>query len=232
MRTNGKFISAGSNIFCKNNMQNSPTGNRLFGKKVSGPFTIPSGIVATDASVLEKVANEIPEIGILTTKSIGTEHREGNGEPIIAHYSPFSFINAVGLANPGAEVFKRKLSKIRVPDDKFMLVSVFGSDEAGFRSTSERLLDHADGFELNISCPHSDRYGQVVGHDLELVENVTRSVASLGKPVFVKISPNLGVKETAGCIARGGASGITAINRCLNSCLADWWLPGLTKSCS
>ncbi len=47
-------------------------------KEISGPFTIPSGIVATEVSVLEKIANEIPEIGILTTKSIGLEKREGN----------------------------------------------------------------------------------------------------------------------------------------------------------
>jgi len=185
---------------------------KLFRKEISGPFTIPSGIVATEVSTLEKIANEIPEIGILTTKSIGTEPREGNKEPILAQYAPFSFINAVGLTNPGAEEFAKRLSKINIPDNKFLLISIFGSNEKEFRKVAEALYDYADGFELNISCPHSNKYGLVVGQDKKLVEKLTKSVASLGKPVFVKISPNLNIKETLKYVIKGGASGITAIN--------------------
>lgn len=57
---------------------------KIFNKSISGPFTIPSGIITTEVSSLFKISNEIPEIGILTTKSIGLEPREGNREPIIA----------------------------------------------------------------------------------------------------------------------------------------------------
>ena len=184
----------------------------LFGKEISGPFTIPSGIVATETSVLEKIANEIPEVGILTTKSIGPDPREGNREPIIARYAPLSFINSVGLTNPGAEEFAGRLSKIKIPDDKFLLVSIFGSNEHEFKQVAERLQDYADGFELNISCPHSDKYGQAVGQDIALVERIVRSVSSLGKTTFVKVSPNLDVVETVKHAIAGGASGITAIN--------------------
>ena len=99
---------------------------KIFNKEISGPFTIPSGIVATETSTLEKIANEISEIGILTTKSIGLKPREGNREPIIAQYSPFSFINAVGLTNPGVEEFRKRISKIQIPHDKFLLTSIFG----------------------------------------------------------------------------------------------------------
>ena len=185
---------------------------KLLNKEISGPFTIPSGIVATEVPVLKKIANEIPEIGILTTKSIGVEPREGNKEPIAAQYSPFSFINAVGLTNPGAEEFARRLSKIDIPDNKFLLISIFGSNEKEFRKVAEILYDYADGFELNISCPHSDKYGLVVGQDKEFVEKLAKSVTSFGKPVFVKISPNLDIKETVKHAIKGGVSGITAIN--------------------
>ena len=95
---------------------------KIFNKKISGPFTIPAGIVTTEVSILEKIANEIPEIGILTTKSIGPEPREGNREPIIAQYSPFSFINAVGLTNPGVEEFRKRISKIKISPDKFLQI--------------------------------------------------------------------------------------------------------------
>ena len=185
---------------------------KIFNKKISVPFTIPSGIVTTGISILEKIANEIPEIGILTTKSIGPEPRKGNREPIIAQYSPFSFINAVGLCNPGVEEFRKRISKIKISPDKFLLTSIFGSDEKEFKEVAEKLVEFTDGFELNISCPHSEKYGQVVGQDNAILEKITKSIVSLGKPVFVKISPNLDVKETVKAAISGGTSGITAVN--------------------
>jgi len=195
---------------------------KLFGKEIIGPFTIPSGIVTTEASTLERIANKIPEVGILTTKSIGIESCEGNREPIVAQYRPLSFINAVGLTNPGAGEFERRLSKIRIPDDKVLLISIFGSCEEEFIRVAKRLQDYADGFELNVSCPHSEKYGQVIGQDRKLVRKIIRSVALLGKPVFVKISPNLDVKEIVKCAIQSGASGITAINtKGPETCLHD-----------
>lgn len=185
---------------------------KFFEKEISGPFTIPSGIVSTEISILKKIANEIPQVGILTTKSTGVEPRKGNREPIIAQYAPFSFINAVGLTNPGAKVLAGKLSKMAIPINRFLLVSILGSNEREFRQAARILYDCADGFELNISCPHSKRYGQTIGQDKELVKRITESVVSLGKPVLVKISPNLDVSETVKYAIRGGASGITAIN--------------------
>jgi len=136
---------------------------KFFEKQISGPFTIPSGIIATETSILEKIASEVPEIGILTTKSIGLRANEGNREPIIAQYGCMSFVNAVGLTNPGADNFERKLSKIKIPDDKFLLISIFGADENEFKEVAEKLYEHADGFELNISCPHSERSNHRTG---------------------------------------------------------------------
>ncbi len=185
---------------------------KLFSKNISGPFTIPSGVIATEVPTLEKIAREIPEIGILTTKSIGPKPREGYKEPIIAQYAPFSFINAVGLTNSGAEEFAKRISKIRLPDDKFLLVSIFGGNEEEFVNVAEKLCNYANGFELNVSCPHSSKYGQTIGQDNELVKRIVKEIAHLGKPVFVKVSPNLDVNETVKFAVEGGASGITAIN--------------------
>ncbi len=185
---------------------------KFFKKEISGIFTIPSGVVNTEASTLERIAKEIPEIGILTTKSIGLEPKEGNKEPIIAQYSPFSFINAVGLTNPGAKEFAKKLSKINIPSSKFLLISIFGNSPEEFRKVAEILYDFADGFELNISCPHSEKYGQVVGQDKELTGKIVKNVTSFKKPVFIKLSPSLNIKETVECSIKNGISGITAIN--------------------
>lgn len=185
---------------------------KLFNKEISGLFTIPAGIITTETPTLEKIANEIPEIGILTTKSIGPENREGYKEPILAQYAPFSFINAVGLTNPGVDEFAKRIAKVKIPNDKFLLTSIFGSNEKEFKQIAEKLVGLTDGFELNISCPHSEKYGQAVGQDNELVEKIVKNIVALDKPVFVKISPNLDIKKTVKYTRAGGVAGFTAIN--------------------
>ena len=64
--------------------------NQFLGKPISGPFTIPSGIVTTQPSIIARIANDIPEIGVITTKSIGPVPRAGNKEPIYSQYAPGS----------------------------------------------------------------------------------------------------------------------------------------------
>jgi dihydroorotate dehydrogenase (NAD+) catalytic subunit len=185
---------------------------RFFKKEISGKFTIPSGILTTEVSVLERVAKEIPEIGILTTKSIGIEKREGNREPILVNFAPLSFLNAVGLANPGVFEFKEQISKIKLPKNKFLLVSIFGKDEKEFFKVAKELSQFADGFELNLSCPHSQKYGQIVGQDFDLVWKIVKKVKTLKKPVLVKVSPNIDYLKMAKVSLKAGADGIVAIN--------------------
>ena len=98
----------------------------FLGKQLSGPFTIPSGIVTTAPAIIQRVIDTMPEIGVITTKSIGFEPRLGNREPIYSQYAPGSFVNAVGLTNPGVEAALQGLTSLNVPADRFLLVSIFG----------------------------------------------------------------------------------------------------------
>ena len=75
----------------------------FFGRRLSGPFTIPSGIVTCAPSIIQYFLDHVPEVGIITTKSIGMAPRTGNREPVLSQYAPGCFVNAVGLTNPGAE---------------------------------------------------------------------------------------------------------------------------------
>ncbi|MFH1409252.1 MAG: dihydroorotate dehydrogenase [Nanoarchaeota archaeon] len=184
----------------------------FFGKTLSGSYTIPSGIVMTDVPIINLLAKMIPELGILTTKSIGPKPWQGNKEPIIAKTGPGTYINAVGLANPGYEAFAERLGSLSIPPNKFFLISVFGSTPQELRSITKTLSPFADGFELNISCPHSDKYGQVCGQDPLLVEQLTAASAESEKPVMVKVSPNLDISMQVTAAEKGGASGFTAIN--------------------
>jgi len=98
----------------------------FLGKTVSGPFTIPSGIVTCSANIIQRFFDLIPEVGVLTTKSIGPEPRLGYREPVLTQYEPGSFTNAVGLTNPGADRSAELLGELNIPDDKFLLISIFG----------------------------------------------------------------------------------------------------------
>lgn len=187
---------------------------KQIGDKKVMPFTIPSGIVATEVSCLERMAREIPELGILTTKSIGPQPRAGNREPILAQYIPQGFVNAVGLTNPGAEEFARKLSLAHFPQDKFLLASIFGKDVSEFVYVARTLEAHVDGFELNLSCPHAKGYGMQLGQDKDVVGEITREVVRITrKPVYAKLTPNAGnIGEIAKSAISAGAEGIVAIN--------------------
>ncbi|MGC9971677.1 MAG: tRNA-dihydrouridine synthase [Bryobacteraceae bacterium] len=187
---------------------------RLGRKTVRGRFLIPSGIRCTHAATIRKCFLEVPSIGVVTTKSISARPRKGYREPIYARYAPGCYINAVGLANPGAAQFLAELEGLEIPDDKFLLVSIFGSDVESFAEAVRTLKPIADGFELNMSCPHAKGYGAEVGQDTELLRRITEAVAHIAEaPVFVKLSatlPNLG--GTAAAAVAAGAAGITVTN--------------------
>ncbi len=183
------------------------------GSKEVMPFVIPSGIISTNLNCLERMT-KIPEIGIFTTKSIGLEPRFGNREPVLSQYSPGCFINAVGLKNPGVEEFAKQLSKINIPNDKFLLCSIFGKNLEEFVFVAKKLEEYVDGFELNLSCPHAKGYGMQLGQDPELVGEITKAVVSITKkPVFAKLTPNANnIGEIAKSAVDHGAYGIVAIN--------------------
>ena len=178
------------------------------------PFTIPSGIITTEVSCLERIANEIPEIGILTTKSIGPDPKIGNREPILGQYAPGCFVNAVGLTNPGAEEFAKELSSANIPQDKFLLASIFGKNTDEFVFVAKTLEEHVDGFELNLSCPHAKDYGMQLGQDAKIVAEITKAVVqTTNKPVFAKLTPNVNnIGEITKSAIAAGANGVIAIN--------------------
>lgn len=187
---------------------------QFLGKTLSGPFTIPSGIVTCSTSIIQRVMDTMPEVGVLTTKSIGPEPRLGYREPILAQYKPGCFVNAVGLTNPGAARSAELLADLDVPDDRFLLISIFGGSVAEYVSVAKQLAPSADGLELNLSCPHAKGYGMAMGQDPELVREIVAAVkAAVDIPVIPKLTPNVpNIAEIARAALAGGADAICAIN--------------------
>ncbi len=186
----------------------------FLGKRISGQFTIPSGVIATNAKTLEKIAREIPEVGVLTTKSIGPRPREGHREPVYTQYAPGCFMNAVGLTNPGAEDFAKQLEEISLPEDRFLLISIFGSSVEEYAEVAQTLAPYADGLELNLSCPNAKGLGLAMGQNADMVREITRTVkTALDVPIVPKLTPNVtNIGEIAKAAVEGGADAICGIN--------------------
>jgi dihydroorotate dehydrogenase (NAD+) catalytic subunit len=186
----------------------------FFGKTLSGPFTIPSGIVTTATPIIQYFLDHVPEVGVITTKSIGLEPREGNREPVYSQFAPGCFVNAVGLTNPGAHKSLELLSALKVPKDRFLLTSIFGGSVEEFVAVAKILAPVSDGLELNLSCPHAKGYGMAMGQDPDLVREITAAVkAVVDIPVIPKLTPNTpNIATIAQAAIEGGADGICAIN--------------------
>jgi dihydroorotate dehydrogenase (NAD+) catalytic subunit len=150
----------------------------------------------------------------MTTKSIGYDPRPGYREPVYSQYAPGCFVNAVGLTNPGAERSAELFAELSIPDDRFLLTSIFGGSVDEFVAVARLLAPFSDGLELNLSCPHAKGYGMAMGQDPDLVQEITAAVkAAVDIPVVPKLTPNV---DDIGSIARaavaGGADALCAIN--------------------
>ncbi len=182
---------------------------------IKSPFTIPSGIVTTVPSVIARIARDVPQIGFLTTKTISLFPRSGYREPVLHEYYPGCFVNAVGLANPGAESFL-EIMKPLLPlhDGKPLFVSIMGADPEEFLGCARVLDPIADAFELNLSCPHVKGAGQSVGSDPDSVESIIRLLKRhVNKPIIPKLSPNLGdIGGMSKLCEAAGADALSLIN--------------------
>jgi dihydroorotate dehydrogenase (NAD+) catalytic subunit len=181
----------------------------LSGLRIPNPLMLASGILGNSADLLIRALDS--GAGAVVTKSISLEPREGYRNPTIVAVK-CGYINAIGLANPGAEAFLKELEKIR---DQLVVASLFAGNTEDF----SRLVKMFEGscakaYELNLSCPHVRGVGFEVGHDPNLVKKIVRCVKeSSKKPVFVKISPSLpNIVELAAVAEKAGADAITATN--------------------
>ena len=186
----------------------------FFGKTLSGPFTMPSGIVTTATPIIQYIFDHMPEVGVVTTKSIGLEPRDGYREPVLSQYAPGCFVNAVGLTNPGAYKSLELMQALKVPEDRFLLTSIFGGSLEEFVEVARILAPVSDGLELNLSCPHAKGYGMAMGQDPDMVRAITAAVkAVVDIPVIPKLTPNTpDIAAIAEAAIAGGADGLCAVN--------------------
>jgi dihydroorotate dehydrogenase subfamily 1 len=151
--------------------------------------------------------------GAVVTKSIGLEEREGYPNPTFIELEPRSYVNAMGLPNPGIAHYGAELEDATyagVP----LILSIFGKSVEECREVARIARNYPVAmFEFDASCPHTEF--TAIENNPQLLSEIVRAIKELvhPKPLVVKISPNIGAPVGLALNAqRAGADAITAIN--------------------
>ncbi|MGC2309077.1 MAG: dihydroorotate dehydrogenase [Nitrososphaeraceae archaeon] len=180
------------------------------GMYLRNPIILASGFLGISQAIFERIYDE--GAGAVVSKSISRYPMEGYRNPTIVVLENKSYINAVGLSNPGCEAFSEE---IKTNDKVPLIVSLVGSDPSDFEIMT-RKLDRSGiiGFEINLSCPHVQKLGLEVGDDPQMVKSIVETTKSnTTKPVFVKVGVgNTNILDISQAALNAGADGITAIN--------------------
>ena len=159
---------------------------------------------------------DLSSLGGMVVKGVSLERRRGNPLPRIAE-TPCGMLNAIGLQNAGAKHFlSHSLPKLPWQDTA-VVVNLYAQSSEEFAALAATLAG-APGvaaFEVNISCPNVNCGGMVFGQDPEAAAEVTAAVvqAAAGKPVIVKLSPNVtDIVAIALAAEEAGAAAVSCIN--------------------
>ena len=171
-----------------------------------------SGTFGSGAEFAEFV--DLNRLGAVTTKGVANIPWAGNPTPRVAE-TYGGMMNAVGLQNPGIELFcERDIPFLKQYDTK-IIVNVCGKSTEDYCEVVERLADEdVDMLEINISCPNVKEGGIAFGQNAKAAEEITKAVKKYAKqPVIMKLSPNVtDIAEMAKAVEAGGADAISLIN--------------------
>ena len=184
----------------------------LAGVELKNPVMTASGTFGSGQEYGEMV--DLNKLGAVVTKGVANVPWPGNPAPRIAE-TWGGMLNAIGLQNPGIDVFiKRDIPFLKQYDTK-IIVNVCGKTAEDYIDVVERLSDEpVDLLEINISCPNVKEGGIAFGQDPKAVEAITREVKRHAKqPVIMKLSPNVtDIAVMAKAAEAGGADVLSLIN--------------------
>ncbi len=184
----------------------------IAGVELKNPVMTASGTFGSGQEYGEFV--DLNLLGAVVTKGVSNIPWPGNPTPRIAE-TYGGMINAIGLQNPGIDVFiKRDIPYLKQYDTK-IIVNVCGKTAQDYVDVVQRLGDQpVDLLEINISCPNVKEGGIAFGQDPKAVEAITKEVKRHARqPVIMKLSPNVtDITATAKAAEAGGADAISLIN--------------------
>ena len=184
----------------------------LAGVELKNPVMTASGTFGSGEEYSEFV--DLSRLGAVVTKGVANIPWPGNPVPRIAE-TKSGMMNAIGLQNPGIDVFCRRDIPFLKQFDTKIIVNVCGKTTEDYCTVVERLADEdVDMLEINISCPNVKEGGIAFGQNPKAVEEITAEVKKRAKqPVIMKLSPNVtDITETAKAAEAGGADVLSLIN--------------------
>ena len=193
-------------------MSDMKTSVNLCGVELKNPVMTASGTFGSGAEYCEFV--DLNKLGAVVTKGVANIPWAGNPTPRVAEVYG-GMLNAVGLQNPGIDLFcERDIPFLKQYDTK-IIVNVCGKSTRDYLEVVERLAhEPVDMLEINISCPNVKEGGIAFGQDPKLVEAITSDIKKIAKqPVIMKLSPNVtDITEMARAAEAGGADCLSLIN--------------------
>ena len=184
----------------------------IAGVDFKNPVMVASGTFGSGAEYDEFV--DLNRLGAVVTKGVANVPWEGNPTPRIAE-TYGGMLNAVGLQNPGYDLFAKRDIPYLKKYDTNIIVNVCGRTTEDYIDVVEKLgHEDVDMLEINISCPNVKHGGIAFGQDPKAVEAITKEVKKVAKqPVIMKLSPNVtDITEMAKAAEAGGADALSLIN--------------------
>ncbi len=184
----------------------------LAGVTFKNPVMTASGTFGSGKEFSEFV--DLNRLGAVVTKGVASEPWTGNPTPRIAE-TYGGMLNAVGLQNPGIDMFVERDIPYLAKFDTRIIVNVCGRTTEDYCEVVKRLAGQpVDMLEINISCPNVEQGGIAFGQNAAAVEAITKEVKKHARqPVIMKLSPNVtDISEMAKAAEAGGADALSLIN--------------------
>lgn len=184
----------------------------IAGVTLKNPITVASGTFGSGMEYSEFV--DLSQLGAVTTKGVANVPWPGNPTPRIAE-TYGGMMNAIGLQNPGIDVFKKRDIPFLRDYDTKIIVNVCGKSKEDYVDCVEKLGDcDVDLLEINVSCPNVKEGGIAFGQQPDALYDITKAVKAAAKqPIIMKLSPNVtDITEMARAAEAGGADAVSLIN--------------------
>ena len=189
------------------------TSVEIAGVKLKNPVMTASGTFGSGMEYSDFV--DLNRLGAVVTKGVANIPWEGNPVPRVAEVYG-GMLNAIGLQNPGVEVFANRDLKFLEGFDTKVIVNVCGKTVEDYLEVVERLSDEkrVDMLEINVSCPNVKEGAIAFGQKADALFDITKKIKEKAKqPVIMKLSPNVtSISEMAKAAEAAGADAISLIN--------------------
>ena len=188
------------------------TSVTIAGVTFKNPVMTASGTFGSGMEYCDFV--DLNRLGAVVTKGVANVPWPGNPTPRVAEVYG-GMLNAIGLQNPGIDVFlKRDIPFLQHYDTK-IIVNVCGKTVEDYLEVVEKLNDSAaDMLEINVSCPNVKEGAIAFGQKADCLFDITSKIKNVArKPIIMKLSPNVtDITEMAKAAEAAGADAISLIN--------------------